>query len=748
MKTLHVPETMPAQTELPAHPESEAEYRHLQKTCDIIRDELALMEEELHTKDSENGDILIPEDPEVDDETLLNIFRIKVDRMRQLIFSAGQAYFARLDFIPDGGRKETHYLGRWGVMNSVDLTPAVVDWRSPVANLYYAGQLGRVHYEAPDGTVSGELNLKRMLTVSGRRLDGVFDTDIVSRDKYLQDVLGSVSGDRLKEIVTTIQAEQNLVIRHPLRQDLLVQGAAGSGKTTIALHRIAYLLYTWRDTLRSERLMILAPNPLFLSYISQVLPDLGVERVIQTTFQGWCDRQMSRERLKVRAVHRLEDKLTMEPEEQARIGDVLRQKGSLDMMHRVDTFLDVWQREILPEDGLVLSGVRLYTKEELETVFLTHLKHFPLADRIKELKKYIRKRLNDLCERMRAELREETERRLEQLMTRMPDGEKRRELAGRLLDARDQRLVAIERKATDYLSGFASLFPDFQLLHVYRAFLEHCDLEAVRDATLPDLENGLVRSEDLAILCHLYRGIHGIPAGGLQHIVIDECQDFSPYQLALLKRVYPAATLTAVGDLMQGIHAEEGIRSWQEWTEPVFHGAAAFRQLVVSYRNTVEIMQAAMKVATRYPIPDTVPARPVLRHGEPVRLVVTHGAREREEEILLQATCWQQEGYHTIALIEKTAKEADSLYRRLKKKLPVRLLTEKDTEYAGGLLVIPASLVKGMEFDCVLICNAGAEAFPDDEFLSRVLYVMMTRPLHRLTILAENELSPLLTDIQ
>ena len=279
---------------LPDHPSAKEEYLHLQQSCDTIDREIREVEALTGAKAGEEMDVhadIVPDDQE---EVYLQLFKAKLDRLRQLHMASGQAYFARLDFIPSGSTPETWYLGRWGVLDPAALTPVVVDWRSPVANLYYSGQIGKMDYEAPDGRVEGELTLKRMLTVRQRELVSLFDSGIVSQEEYLQGVLGSVSTDRLREIVTTIQAEQNIVIRHPLAANLLVQGAAGSGKTTIALHRIAYLLYTFQKTLKPENMMILAPNPLFLSYISQVLPDLGVERVVQTTFEGWCREGMGR----------------------------------------------------------------------------------------------------------------------------------------------------------------------------------------------------------------------------------------------------------------------------------------------------------------------------------------------------------------------------------------------------------------------------------------------------------------------
>ena len=274
------------QVALPSHPDAADEYQHLQQTCDIIDLEIREVEELTGAKAGVSMDVRMKEDPDQQEEVAMQLFQAQLDRLRQLALASGQAYFARLDFTPSGGVPETWYLGRWGVLDPAGLRPVVVDWRAPAANLYYSGQVGPMAYEAPDGKIRGELTLKRMITVRKRQLVSLFDSGIAAQESYLQDVLGSISTDRLKDIVSTIQSEQNLVIRHPLNSHLLVQGSAGSGKTTIALHRIAFLLYTCRDSLKPENMMILAPNPLFLSYISQVLPDLGVERVVQTTFEG------------------------------------------------------------------------------------------------------------------------------------------------------------------------------------------------------------------------------------------------------------------------------------------------------------------------------------------------------------------------------------------------------------------------------------------------------------------------------
>ena len=245
----------------------------------------------------------------------------------------------------------------------------------------------------------------------------------------------------------------------------------------------------------------------------------------------------------------------------------------------------------------------------------------------------------------------------------------------------------------------------------------------------------------LAMIC---RAVYGLKTKPMKHIVIDECQDFSPFMIELLKQANPAATFTLVGDLYQGIHSDEGIRSWNEWEGPVFRNQAKLTQLTVSYRNTVEIMNLASEVSGRYPIGGIRETKPVLRHGESPRILRAAGEKERLALIRDQVQAWRQEGFHSIALIEKTAEQARKLYRAVGKELDARLLSETDSDYRGGVMVLPAGIVKGMEFDCVAVCDASGENFPEDEFLCRVLYVMMTRPLHRLSIFYRGELTKLL----
>ena len=726
-----------AQIKLPDHPAAEEEYLHLQQACGTIDREIAEVEALTGAKAGVVMDVQMKEDPDEQEQVTIQRFRYQLDRLRQLNMARGQAYFARLDFIPSGMQPETWYLGRWGVLDPVTLTPVVVDWRSPVANLYYSGQIGKMDYEAPDGRVEGDLTLKRMLTVKQRELVSLFDSGIVSQEEYLQGVLGSVSTDRLREIVTTIQAEQNIVIRHPLNADLLVQGAAASGKTTIALHRIAYLLYTFQKTLKPENMMILAPNPLFLSYISQVLPDLGVERVVQTTFEGWCREGMGRHMPKILRESRLEKNLTVPEEERTKTGQIVRIKGSLALMKKLEGWLDRLQETVLPPNGMKMAGIVLMERAELENVFLKDLRYFPLEQRIAELKKIVRKRVRSAVDLLKGRYAESAEQMAGRIRAGMRESAARQQKIKELYTLRDQRYKEIDTRAEAYLTGYRDKFPLPDLAGLYRAFLEECAPEL-----LP--EDGNLRQEDLPMLVMICRTAYGLKTKPMKHIVIDECQDFSPFQIDLLKKTNPAATFSLVGDLYQGIRADEGIRSWDEWKGPVFEDRADLKQLTVSYRNTVEIMDLARKVAARYPIAGVCGTKPVLRHGEVPQIIRAESERERLAIIRDQARAWRAEGWHSIALIEKTAEQAGKLFKQIGPELDAHLLSETDAEYRGGVMILPASIAKGMEFDCVGVCDASEENFPDNEFLCRILYVMMTRPLHRLGIWHKGNPSPML----
>jgi DNA helicase-2/ATP-dependent DNA helicase PcrA len=446
---------------------------------------------------------------------------------------------------------------------------------------------------------------------------------------------------------------------------------------------------------------------------------------------------MGRRLPKILQESRLEKNLTLSEAEREKTGRILRMKGSLLMMEKLESWLDRLQETVLPPAGFKMAGVVLMEKEELDRVFLKDLRYFPLEQRISELKKIVRKRVQSAVSLLKDRYAESAEQMAGRIRASMRNSIQRQEKIRELYGVRDQRYREIDARAEAYLNGYRDKFPLPDLAGLYRAFLQECAPELLQ-------EDSSLRQEDLPMLAMICRTVFGLKTKPLKHIVIDECQDFSPFQIELLKKTNPVATFSLVGDLYQGIRADEGIRSWDEWKGPVFEDRADLKQLTVSYRNTVEIMDLAQAVAGRYPIEGICGTKPVLRHGEPPRIVPAANEKERLVLVREQVQAWQAEGWHSIALIEKTAEQAKKLYRQIGPELDAHLLSETDSEYRGGVMILPASIAKGMEFDCVGICDASAENFPDDEFLCRILSVMMTRPLHRLCIWHKGAPSPML----
>ena len=440
---------------------------------------------------------------------------------------------------------------------------------------------------------------------------------------------------------------------------------------------------------------------------------------------------------KIRRESRLEKNLVLTEAEREKTGRILRRKGSLQTMKKLEDWLNRLQETVLPPVGLKMAGVVLMDRTELETVFLKDLHYFPLEQRISELKKIVRKRVHSAVSLLRDRYAASAEQMADRIRAGMRDGAQRQAKIREVYTVRDQRYQEIDARAEAYLNGYRDKFLLPDLAGLYRAFLEECAPELIA-------EDGSLRQEDLPMLVMICQAVFGLKTRPMKHIVIDECQDFSPFQIELLKKTNPAATFSLVGDLYQGIRADEGIRSWEEWKGPVFRDQADLKQLTVSYRNTMEIMDLAQAVAARYPIEGISETKPVLRHGEPPRMLRAESEKERLSLIRAQVLAWREEGYHSIALIEKTAEQARKLFRTLGAELDAHLLSETDSEYRGGVMILPASIAKGMEFDCVGICDASAENFPEDEFLCRILYVMMTRPLHRLCIWHRGDPSPML----
>ncbi|MDD3334664.1 MAG: AAA family ATPase [Eubacteriales bacterium] len=730
------------------------ERQRLEQTLEVVGSELQKTEASFGIVDGNDRLINVQDDGSDDAVVQQFVIREKLRTLHQLRLSRGQPYFARLDFTPDpgapvygnmkSGRNDAIYVGRWGVIQTPEYKIWVADWRSPVANLYYSGQIGRVSYEAPDGKVEGEMTLKRMFSIDKGQLENMQDTGLVGQEKFLTDALSQVTTARLREVVTTIQAEQNNVIRYDPHLPLCVQGVAGSGKTTIALHRIAWILYRLQKELLPQQLLILAPNPLFLSYISRVLPDLGVDDVRQTTFEGLCAQLLGKKHMpKLLQSERLRERLTLSKPQRDALDNVLRLKGALSLRDELERFLARWEESCIPANDVLLGNTTIITAEEMRRYFLTEFRHFPLEGRKDEVRKVVAIRLKKALDKAGEMLGKAVEERLDKLLRSMPDGEERRARAKALFDSRDERLNQLKERKLSFLKAFDSLWGSMELLEVYAAFWRELaerkeQYLPVMEQTLPLLQKKRAASEDLPALLVLARGLYGTPRLTVKHVVIDEAQDVSPLQIKVLRELFNRDAFTLVGDLCQGIYGDEGLRSWEDVGQGVFSKPPMVTHLSTAYRSTMEIMNVAFSVMKRHPVAGAGQAKPVLRHGQRPRLSAVKSRAEWLQTIQGIVEGWLSEGFQGIAIVVKTDKAANDLYRALHAALPqAKRVGLGDDVFAGGVQMMDASVVKGLEFDCVLIADADERTYPDERFYAKLFYVLCTRSLHRLAFLYE-----------
>ena len=735
------------------HPAAREETAHLNETLEIVAQQQLISAEELTVAKKNLQDTFRFERDNMD---LLGVRQIMFDRSEQAVRNMAAArlrpYFTRVNFTEESGVKQVYYIGKHSVFRPNSVEPAVIDWRSPIANLYYSGQVGKMHYVAPDGEVRGELTLKRQFGIENGELISIFDTDVVSKDAYLQSVLGATTGERLRDIVTSIQAEQNIVIRHPANVTLVVQGVAGSGKTTIALHRIAYLLYTLQDSLRPEHVLILAPNPLFLNFIAGVLPDLGVEKVRQTTFpllvSGWLGKLLPR----VNIADQTDRLLALPPDEREDFIDMMHYKGSLEFTRRLDQWLDGFEERLPPQDALKFGPFTLFTPEQTRAFLVEGEKPFPFAVRIERFKKELTQRAKEAAGKVNAWLEAETQRRADALHA-LPDSPQRRERLFKLYQSRDQRLKETNERVRPFVDEVMKAFPALRPIELYRAFLT--DLLSDSDPDSPvcaaaeyTLERigSRVEPEDVAPIALIALRAHPLERMDIRHIVIDEAQDFSPAEFLLLRRMTHNAPMTVVGDLMQGIRSWRGLTDWRTLTDDLLGGKAVTHALVTSYRNTVEIMNTALRVALKRPVPGQTEVKPVLRHGPEPEIIAFSKPAEQTAQIERLIRGWQSDNVKTIAVIDRTDAQLKALLKALPADLNARILDVNGELYEGGVLLARAGDIKGFEFDGVIIANASEARFPNTELDARLLYVCLTRPLHRLACLYEKTLTPLLAE--
>lgn len=626
------------------------------------------------------------------------LYRTIDKRLLELVKLKESPYFGKIGFIDDGILEEL-YIGRYGLNQDERLEPVIVDWRAPVASLFYKGMLGKTSYKSPVGEVDVEIASRRQLIIKKAKLEGYFDSDLNIQDEILQLVLSSRSGEKLKDIVTTIQKEQDEIIRADRNKVVVVNGVAGSGKTTIALHRVAYLLYNFRKQL-ANKVLILGPNDIFMDYISEVLPNLGETAVMNETFTSYVYKEIGlNENIKTPTSY-LEEVLNGNEE----VIKEIKYKSSKEFIEELDNKIKEIENNYFKVKPVIFMGEEIVSEEEVKELFNKYYEYMPIFRRSQKIKRVliskIKDRRDEEVRKINLKAKEAREKlTAEELMVEENNIEYRRRLA-----IRDVIAEVIKTK-----KEISAWIENESVIDIYKNFINVSELSYL----------------DLAALLYLMVKLEGKKSSNeIKHIVIDEAQDFNMLQFIALKEFTGCRSYTIVGDANQRLIRAEEVPAMLR-LEELFNNLHQLFELNKSYRSTYQIMEYANKFL------DENSVVPFVRKGEFDVLETSVPKDDKEDliEVLLNLLeDYEEEEYENVAIITRDKNDLEKIAPELKKHININAFANEDIIYKGGKVIVPSYFAKGLEFDAVIIVNF------DKDTDNLIKYIMATRALHRLSV--------------
>ncbi len=619
-------------------------------------------------------------------------------------------YFARIDFkFDDEDEFEKIYIGRSSLRKNSYQEMYVYDWRSPIASIFYRFMTGEAFYDAPCGRVTGELNLKRQYEIKNGKLEYFFDSDVQIVDEFLRQLLSQNTTAKMKAIVETIQHEQDVVIRDMENDLLMVQGVAGSGKTSIALHRAAYLMYQGLQTkLSANNIMIISPNSIFEQYISNVLPELGEDNVISSVFEDILSALLIGRKIQSR--NDFLENLIVNSKYKEISRNSIEFKTSSFFREILDQFLIDIPRQWIEFEDVYYEGKCVVSRQILKDKILGRTET-PLGIKLEQLEDYI----------------------LEQIFgTGKGRGHKEEK---NLIKQEIQKFIKI-----DIVELYKILFSNEAYFY---SLLQNSNLsqgiKSIWEYTRENLEADRLYYDDAIAIAYLYLKIYGTNKyKNIKQVVIDEAQDYYPLQYEIFNLLFSNAKFTILGDMKQTLAKKEDISFYEQIQKILNKKKSSLIMLDKSFRCTNEILNFSLKF-----IEKSSQIKSFNRNGDSPKVYIADNSEIFIDEIVKEINLCQEKGFQSICLICKTEKNSIYLFNKIKHKLDIQLIKNGSVSDLQGVFILPVYMSKGLEFDAVLICDADSQNYHDEDD-KNLLYVACTRALHKLSLFCENEVSPLI----
>lgn len=598
-----------------------------------------------------------------------------VDKKKRLFRLKNVPYFGRIDFKENGKDKSEHiYVGVHNFRNDEENTNLVYDWRAPISSMFYDFELGDACYKTRNSKIEGSIELKRQFRIRKGEMEYMLDSDITIQDDVLQKELNQASSAKMKNIVATIQREQNAIIRNEEARHLIIQGVAGSGKTSIALHRIAFLLYRFKETISSTDILIISPNKIFASYISNVLPELGEETVEESSMEEIANDLFDYQ-IKFQSFFDQVSELLSTPDD--KLIERILFKSSADMLKKIDEYALYLENEgFKPVD--IVVGRRPVPAWFIKESFIRHNRR-PILERFGEV---VRDIVNNISLHYGYDV--------------------------------------INKERTALHAAIRKMFPSANLRTLYKSFygwLQRPDLLRLKPGSVYEYS-------DVYPLLYLKMKLEGLkPFSKVKHLVIDEMQDYSAVQYRVLSALFPCKK-TILGDINQSVNPFSS--SGLETIQSIFPDASCMTMLK-SYRSTYEITQFTKKIRKN------IDVEAIERHGDEPTLHAFKNEAEELKHLRHLVERFLESSYNSLGIVCKTQSQADNLHKLLKNDYQISLLHAASVAFGSGIVITTAHLAKGLEFDNVIVPFITYQNY-NTEPDRQMLYVACTRAMHKLDL--------------
>lgn len=664
-------------------------------------------------------------------------YKFSYNKLKRLQRMYQSPYFGRIDFVEDGEENaEQIYIGIHNLTSSDNLEFLIYDWRAPIASMFYDFEISLCHYVCPAGLIKGKMLLKRQYKIENSQIVYMFDSSLSINDEMLREILGKSTDSRMKTIVTSIQKEQNTVIRNSQDRILIVEGPAGSGKTSIALHRAAYLLYKYRESIKSENILVFSPNHVFEDYISSVLPELGEENIRRSTFVDFFASMLKVEYQIETLNQQMEDILLSGYANKIRL-QCIQFKSSLQFSTILKKYVKYIDNEMSMDfRDLRYKGTFVISADDIYRLFRNNYSELPFVRRLEKLRQ-----------------------RLFYLLEQGEENRVREDLANNSLRKKilteEERILAQQKAKIEYelVKKEIIQMTSFDTFRLYKKLFKNIEsfAEAVNkneienlrifsSYTTHQLERGIINYEDVAPLIYLQAALDTVnDTKSIKHLIIDEAQDYTAIQYEIFKKVFAHCNMTILGDVNQSINGHMNIGNF-EIIADIFKKDTKSISLTKSYRSSKEIADFCKEILL-----SPVHSEQLNRHSSKPKIIKVEESN-LARRIVDDITKLKNRNYKLIAVICKTARQCKALYKSIKSYVNVSLVSNQNQTYKGEVVIIPSYLAKGLEFDAVLVNSIEARDYSKAED-RRLLYTVCTRALHELYLYYFENMSGLVLKI-